>query len=171
MDWVILTRNHSGEFMSSNGDLEKLFLAMKSELDAKGVMLEMPHSSIKALGTEFTHFESTKLVAKFKYNPKFNNPFRSTQGGIISAYLDEVFGPLSFLIAKRPVVTLDLNTSFIRPFVEKDEYVIVAAELVSQTKTILIMNGTVKTKDDKLIAIATTHSLILTDEQLSRKTV
>lgn len=152
-----------------NDNFHNLLNGIKSEMNSKGISVELPHMSGKTLGTVYTKVTPESLTAKFQFNPIYNNPFKRTQGGIICAYMDEVFGPLSFLVAKRPVVTLDLNTTFIRPFEEKDESVFVTAELVSQSKSLLVMKAEVKTKEGKLIAIATSHSMILSDEQLSRK--
>ncbi len=146
------------------------FLNMKNEFAVMGVNLELPHQSGKILETIYIKPENEKsFTAMFKFNPAFNNPLRRTQGGIICAMIDEVCGPLSFMIAKRPAVTIDLNTTYIRAFEEKDEFVLVRGELVSQTKSLLVMKAEVKTKEGKLIAVATSHAMILTDEQLSRK--
>ena len=152
-----------------NDSFLKMMIDIKMEMQAKGIPIELPHMSYKTLGTVYTNVTPTSITATFKFNPIYNNPFQRTQGGIICAYIDEVFGPLSFLVAKRPVVTLDLNTTFIRPYDEKDESVFVSAELVSQSKSLLVMKAEVKTKEGKLVAIATCHSMILSDEQLSRK--
>ncbi|MGD9592410.1 MAG: PaaI family thioesterase [Candidatus Berkiella sp.] len=155
--------------MQHNEQPHHLLDNMKAAFAAKGFLVELPHLSGKTLGTVYTSIEEKSLTASFTFNANFNNPFRRTQGGFICAYFDEVFGPLSFLVAKRPVVTLSLNTTYMRPFDQADEQIIVRAEVVSQSKSILIMDAQAKTKDDKLIAIATSHNMILNDEQLSRK--
>ncbi len=156
--------------MDLDKNAEKLFIDMKNEFAAMGINLELPHQSGKILETIYTKIDSEKsITAMFKFNPQFSNPLRRTQGGIICAMIDEVCGPLSFMIAKRPAVTIDLNTTYIRAFEEKDEFVLVTGELVSKSKSLLVMKAEVKTKDGKLIAVATSHTMILSDEQLSRK--
>lgn len=156
--------------MDLDAQAQKMFIDMKTEFAAMGVHLDLPHQSGKTFETTYINIEIGKsITAQFTFNPKFNNPFRRTQGGVICAMIDEVCGPLSFMIAKRPAVTIDLNTTFIRAFEEKDEFVLVTGELVSQSKSLLVMKAEVKTKEGKLIAVATSHTMILNDEQLSRK--
>jgi acyl-coenzyme A thioesterase PaaI-like protein len=88
------------------------------------------------------------------------------QGGFICAAFDDVFGPLSYMAALRPVVTVDMNTTFIRPFTANDVSAIFTAELVSLSKSMLVMRAEARTLSGKLIATSTNTSMILSDDQL-----
>jgi len=66
----------------------------------------------------------------------------------------------------RPVVTIEMSTTFIRPFTKKDEVISVRADLTAKTKSLLVLKAEAHTRDGKLIATSSNHSLILSDEQL-----
>ena len=53
------------------------------------------------------------------------------QGGFITAAFINVLGPLSYLIAKKPSVTLELTTNYIRPIMVGD-VIIIQAHLVGK---------------------------------------
>lgn len=72
-------------------------------------------------------------------------------------------------VNRDPAVTIEMSTSYIRPFTEKDEFIIVRAEIVAQTKTLLMMKGDAKNKEGKLIATSTSHALVLSDQNFTTK--
>ena len=90
------------------------------------------------------------------------------QGGFLCAAFDEVFGPLSYMAARRPAVTIEMNTSFIRPFQAKHRLLTIRANLVSASRTLLLMEAKATSPDGKLIAVAKVHCAVLTDAQSSR---
>lgn len=148
--------------MSVNDDLYKLMLEMGEQFKAMGMELEMPPNSIKTHGTVYTYFEpGAVLCAEFSFDERFTNPMKMYQGGFLCAALDDVFGPLTYMAAKKPAVTVQMNTTFIRPFTAKDKKIVIKAEVVSQTKSLLVLQAEVKTMDGKLIAISNNQSFIL----------
>lgn len=148
--------------MSVNDDLYKLMLEMGEQFKKMGLELEMPPNSIKTHGAVYTYFEpGTVLCAEFSFDERFTNPMKMYQGGFLCAALDDVFGPLTYMAAKKPVVTVQMNTTFIRPFTAKDKKIVIKAEVVSQTKSLLVLQAEVKTMDGKLIAISNNQSFIL----------
>ncbi|MCL9683238.1 PaaI family thioesterase [Legionella maioricensis] len=148
--------------MSVNDDFYKLMLEMGEQFKAMGLELEMPPNSIKTHNTEYTYFEpGTVLWAEFSFDERFTNPMKMYQGGFLCAALDDVFGPLTYMAAKKPAVTVQMNTTFIRPFTAKDKKIVIKAEVVSQTKSLLVLQAEVKTMDGKLIAISNNQSFIL----------
>ena len=133
-----------------------------------GVKLQMPPPSNLTLGTRYTDIEPGKmLTAEFKFDPKFGNPMQVFQGGFLCAAFDDVYGPLTYMACERPVVTIEMSTTYLRPFREKDEYITVRAEVVARSKSLLVLKAEAKNKNGKLIATSTSHSLITTDQQLS----
>lgn len=152
---------------------EQILTSMKEmaeKFSALGVKLELPPTSSKALGTEYTEIEFGKtLTGKFAFNPKFTNPLQMFQGGFLCAAFDDVFGPLTYMAAGQPVVTLEMSTSFIRPFTAKDEVMFIKAEVVSKTKSVLILRAEARNKEGKLIATANNHSLVMPEANLKGK--
>lgn len=92
------------------------------------------------------------------------------QGGMLCTALDNTFGPLSYLAAKKPCVTTDLSTQFFRTFFPKDEYILIEAKVISKSPAMLTMQAEVRNPKNKLIAIATSSVLILQESMLKRMT-
>ena len=148
--------------MSVNEEFYKLMLEMAEQAKVSGLELDMPPNSIKTHKTVYTYFEPGKILcAEFSFDERFTNPLKVYQGGFLCAAFDDVFGPLTYMAAKKPAVTLQMNTTFIRPFIAKDKKMIIKAELISQTKSLLVMLAEAKTLEGKLIAIANNQSFIL----------
>lgn len=143
--------------------------AMAEKFATAGVTLQLPPHSSKTIGTEYVAIEPGKsLSAKIPFDERFTNPLHMYQGGFMCAAFDEVFGPLTYMTAERPVVTLEMSTSYVRPFTAKDDFIIVKAEVVAKTKTVLLLKAEAHTKDGKLVATASNHGLIVTDTNLKR---
>jgi uncharacterized protein (TIGR00369 family) len=142
---------------------------MKRQFQEAGIVLDLPPASNVTLHTRYTDIDPGKmLTAEIPFDARFANPIHVFQGGFLCAAFDEVFGPLSYMAAQRPVVAIEISTSFIRPFAPKDEYISIRAQIVSQTKSLMIMKAEAKSKTGKLIAISSNHALILSDEQMKK---
>lgn len=142
---------------------------MAARFAARGLTLELPPASSRLLGTKYVAVEMGKsLSGRFEFNPAFGNPLKMYQGGMLGAAFDEVFGPLTYMAAQRPVVTLEMSTTFVRPFMAADGWIEVAGQVVSQSRTVLVIQGEARTRDGKLVAAARSHSLVLSDEQLGK---
>ncbi|MBS0288158.1 MAG: PaaI family thioesterase [Proteobacteria bacterium] len=154
--------------MSTHNSVINYFKEFAARFAKEGITIQIPHPSALHLGTHYIAVDIGKSIsAEFPFNKNLMNPIGSFQGGILCGLMDEVFGPLSFMAAQKPCVTINMTTHFIRPFKESDEKVIITAHVVSQSKSLLLLEATVKTKDDKLIASGTSQLLIVTD-QLTR---
>jgi len=130
--------------------------------EVTGQEMLMPPPMHDTIETIYTDFDlGNFLNGRVRYDKKFANPLANFQGGFLCAAIDNVIGPLSYTAANKAVVTLEMSTSFTRPFSSKEEYVDIFGSVVSKTRNILILKAEVKNKDNKLIAISTHHSLIL----------
>jgi acyl-coenzyme A thioesterase PaaI-like protein len=86
----------------------------------------------------------------------------------LCAAFDEVFGPLSYMAARGPAVTIEMNTSFIRPIQGKHKVIIVRAEVLSKSRSLLLLEAKATQSDGKLIAISKVNCVILSGAQSSR---
>lgn len=109
-----------------------------------------------------------KIRGKVPFQKRFSNPIRTYQGGILSAAMDDHFGPLSYITAERPCTTLSLSTTFLKPFTEKMGFCIVEAEVLTKTKSFIFMRATVHSPEGVLIAHGESHVAIVSDEQLQK---
>jgi uncharacterized protein (TIGR00369 family) len=156
--------------MNSSHAHEKVLKSMNEMAEQfanLGINLILPPPSNHTFGTRYTEIDLGKsLSAEIKFNEMFCNPLGIFQGGILCGVFDEVYGPLTYMASGRPVVTIEMSTTFLRPFTKNDEVVSVRAELVAKTKTLLVLKAEARNKDGKLIAISSNHSQILSDDQL-----
>ncbi|HYX36141.1 MAG TPA: PaaI family thioesterase [Oligoflexus sp.] len=153
--------------MNIHQDVLNLQAGMREKFAAFGVDLVLPPPSSLTLKLEYTgHEEGRMLRARMPYNANMTNPIRLMQGGFIAAGIDDVMGPLSYMCAGQPVVTLQLSVTYLRPFLEQDEYVEIEAEVINKTRTILYMEATVKNKQGQLLCKATAQSMIVAKDKV-----
>jgi acyl-coenzyme A thioesterase PaaI-like protein len=128
---------------------------------AAGVELALPPPVWHELGCEFIHFEpEKKLVARVPFNPRFTNPTGAYQGGLIAAAMDNVWGPLSYMTLKGLCVTVELGTTFVRPFLAADEFMEVEASVTAITRNLVFMESrALSVKSGKLLAFGSTQCM------------
>jgi len=97
----------------------------------------------------------------FPVKEKYSNPAGNLLGGMISAIFDNTFGPLSFAIARRPTVSLDLNTTFIKAISPKEKELIAEAKAIKITKRFIIFEGKAYNPSNELLATGTSRMMIL----------
>ncbi len=119
-----------------------------------------PPNCFTAMQAKFADYESRRsLTVTFPVLEESLNPLRTMQGGFIVAAFDNVFGPLSYLAARVPCVTLNLNTQFIRP-VESGDRITVRATVVSRNAQVLQMTAEALNSRNKLVATASATATI-----------
>jgi uncharacterized protein (TIGR00369 family) len=137
---------------------------MAAAMEAIGVQLRLPPRSMESMGTRFVDIVPGKmLAAEIPFHEEFGNPTGVMQGGFLCAAFDDVFGPLSYMAAKRPAATIEMNTSFIRPFLPKVGVLTIRAEVLSLSRTLLLLEGKATRPDGKLIAVSKVHCSVLLD--------
>lgn len=119
-----------------------------------------PPNCFVSMQAKFVEYESRRsLAVTFPVLEESLNPLRTMQGGFIVAAFDNVFGPLSYLAARVPCVTLNLNTQFIRPIALQD-HLTVRATVVSRNAQVLQMTAEAFNSRNKLIATASATATI-----------
>jgi len=119
-----------------------------------------PPCFIEMKGKYVDYVRNKSLTVSFPVQAHFANPTGAMQGGFITAAFDNVLGPLSYLIAKKPAVTLDLTTNYIRPIMVGD-VITIQAHLVGKGFATMHMSAEARNQKGKLIATATTNCAIL----------
>jgi uncharacterized protein (TIGR00369 family) len=77
-----------------------------------------PHCFAMADGRILDWQPGISLKASFPVRESYENPAGVMQGGFIAAMVDNTFGPFSFLEAKKPTSTLEMNFTYVRPVVK-----------------------------------------------------
>ena len=124
--------------------------------------LVLPPPTLKELGLEYLDVQpGQKMIAKVPFQKRFTNPVGLYQGGMLSACIDEVFGPLSYVTAAGPCITLSMNVTYLGAFKEEHGHCFIEAIILKKTKNFIFMRADVKTPDNELIAHAETHVKVL----------
>lgn len=129
----------------------------------------LPPPAFVDMEAEILDYQKNKSIqVSFPVIKKQTNPMGVMQGGYIAAAFDNAFGPLSFLIAKKPTVTIDMNIQYIRS-VATEQTVVVVAKLEAKGFTTMHMTAEMRTEYGKILATATTNLLILKISSGERK--
>jgi uncharacterized protein (TIGR00369 family) len=112
-----------------------------------------PPNCFVAMKGEFLEYESrTSLKVAFPVLDETLNPLHKMQGGFITAAFDNTFGPLSYLAARCPCITVNLHTQFIRP-VSAGDRLTVTAKVVSRSAGMVYLSATALDSNGKLVAV------------------
>ena len=124
--------------------------------------LTLPPPTLSELGLEYTQIipgESMSAIVPFQ--KRFTNPVGPYQGGMLSACIDEVLGPLSYLTANSACMTLSLNVTFLGAFKEEMKHCLIKATVLKKTNNFIFMRAEVMSPSDELLAHAESHVKIL----------
>jgi uncharacterized protein (TIGR00369 family) len=139
---------------------EEMFSKWNPEL-IKELNIKLPPNSAVELNSNFKEYIQKKsLVVEFVVQEKHTNPLGLLQGGILCAYFDDTFGPLCYAVIGKPILTLEMNTQFIRS-AKVNEKISVKAEFVSRGVQVAFLKAEAFNQKNKLIATATTTVMIL----------
>lgn len=131
----------------------------KAKLPGNKTLQLPPPCFVEMQGNMIEFVQGKSLKATFPVLQKQTNPAGFMQGGFIAAAFDNVFGPLSFLVAKKPTATIDMAVQYIRS-VEADQEITVTARVVARGFSTLNMSGDLINSQGKLCATATTNLVI-----------
>ena len=122
----------------------------------------IPSPSFVTAGGKIIDYDRKKsLKTAFPVPAEYANPARFLQGGYLTTLIDDTFGPLSYLAAGRPAVTLNLSTTFIRPVSIDEEYLVIEAHVVSRGRTVLTMSAEAHNPRGRLVATATSINQVM----------
>jgi uncharacterized protein (TIGR00369 family) len=125
---------------------------------------KLPPDCFSMMRGEYLDYEQRLMLkVSFPVLPEFLNPMKTMQGGFIAAAFDNVIGPLSYLAARTPCVSLDMHTNYIRSILEGDQLIITARVVIRGRSTMNISAEAVNAKG-KLIATCTSHLIIMKKE-------
>jgi acyl-coenzyme A thioesterase PaaI-like protein len=91
------------------------------------------------------------LIARYPLKPEFQNPRQYMQGGFVVAALDNTLGPLSYL-SGAPSVTMQLNTTYIRPAAPHYDYIEIHAVINEMTSSKVYSSAEARSPEGKLLS-------------------
>lgn len=142
-------------------DLTKELFEQMSKTNM-GRKVQIPPPAIKGLeGTLLEHIPGKAIKWSFPVKESYNNPFGITFGGYYGMFFDAAMGPFSGFAAKKPTTSLDMNITFLKPLSPEDKTVTVEVDIVSQSKSYLILNAQAHSGRGVLVATCTSRLLIM----------
>lgn len=129
---------------------------------AAGTDIRIPPRCFEEMKAEMQRYDpsSQTLRVRIPVESRYENPMGSMQGGFLCAALDNVLGPLSYLVAP-PSATTQMNVAFLRPVTPAHEYVDVEARAEERVGRQLQLSGKVLTPREKTAATCTATCRIL----------
>ncbi|MFI5776848.1 PaaI family thioesterase [Nocardia sp. NPDC051570] len=116
------------------------------------VELELPPPSTKTLDIRFEEYvPGRSLTATATAAAQYGNAVGTLQAGILSAMLDDVIGPLTFLTARGLTTCMEMTTHFLRP-VRIGDRLRLSAMVRKAGRTVIFVAAEAHTGDDKLVA-------------------
>jgi acyl-coenzyme A thioesterase PaaI-like protein len=130
------------------------FMARIAELLQSGD-LQIPPPIFLDMEAEFVAYNALAqtLTVRFPVQPRYQNAMGYMQGGMIAAAVDNVIGPLSFMVAP-PNVTKTLEMTYLRPIPPSLEAIIVEARLLAVEGRELLFAAEVRREPDTVLAKA-----------------
>lgn len=105
-----------------------------------------------APGDAETHV-GARMVGRFPLQERYRNPMGHMQGGMIAAAVDNVVGPLSYLVAP-PSATANLSVTYLAPVTPDFAFIEVEARLTHRAGRQLVFEATVTGPDGQTLAVA-----------------
>jgi len=93
------------------------------------------------------------MVVRFPVLEQHQNPMGHMQGGMIAAAVDNVIGPLSYIVAP-PSATAQMSVTYLAPVRPEFAFVEVEARLTHRTGRQLLFEATVTGPDGQTLAVA-----------------
>ena len=115
----------------------------------------IPPPIFEAMQGEFVEYDAPAgvLTTHFPVLPEHLNPYRTLQGGMLAAAVDNTLGPLSMLVAP-PNVTRRLELTYSRPVPADLPYIVVHAQFLGREGQQLTFKATVRDPAGVLLARA-----------------
>jgi len=125
--------------------------------------LEVPPKCFVDMGAEFVDFEAGKRMrVRFPVYERYAGPTGYMQGGMLTAAFDNTYGPFSYLTAKKPCVTITIDTHFLRPVkADGSQQVEVEVNLRARTRALLFIEGECYNSRNKVVAASTTTMAVV----------
>jgi uncharacterized protein (TIGR00369 family) len=147
--------------LSKNDELNAALKSLGARSGESGEGVEIPPPFVGTLGMKTLAFSAEFLEAEFPLDLRFANPLGAYLGGMTCALVDAACGPLSYLACGRPAVTTEFSMTFLRPLTKRDSSVTVRAEVVSRSRTLIVMEASARNPRGKLVARARTTSFVI----------
>lgn len=107
----------------------------------------------KFLGLEVKELEQGKVVLVLPYKKDFDNVRDTIHGGVYMSVIDTTMGLLCRSLGCSDVLTIQMNTQFLKPVVGGS--IIATAAVISETRSTMLVEGKLFDEYEELIGYST----------------
>lgn len=120
----------------------------------------IPSPASQLLGWTFVAYDREAMTLRLAFDgkPEFRNPAGVIQGGILTAMIDDTFGPLVGATTGRFGVTVDITTQFLRGV--RPGPLTTEARILRRGRSVLFLEGDLRDPDGKLCVRCTASFFI-----------
>ena len=129
-----------------------------AQADSSG--FKIPPPIFLDMEAEIVSSDAQSLTIRFPVKERYQNPTGNMQGGMIVTAIDNVMGPLAYMVAP-PSATSSMTTNFIRPVTPENEYIIVTARVEEQTKRFLYLSADVYNEAGDVLTKCTATMVVI----------
>jgi uncharacterized protein (TIGR00369 family) len=123
--------------------------------------VEVPPKIFVDMEGAFVAFEEGQsLTVRFPVKTRYQNPLGMMQGGMITAAIDNAYGPLSFMVGP-PSVTTHMHTEFVKAVTPDNAHIDVEARVVEITRRLLYLSARVTNPNGEVVALGTASFMFL----------
>ena len=117
--------------------------------------IELPPKAFKFFDGKIIDYQpGVSLTTIFPVVEQYNNPAGMLLGGMLPVFIDMTMGPFSSLETKTMCLSLDLNTTYLKPIFPQDKYVKTVATIIKHSKNYFITEAKVYNSKNELVAIS-----------------
>ncbi|MGX9133341.1 PaaI family thioesterase [Rummeliibacillus sp. JY-2-4R] len=107
----------------------------------------------QTLGFEFVQAEDGMAEIAFNYREDLTNVVGTLHGGVFMAALDTVMGIATHTLGFDKVVTIQLETRFLKPITQGRVQAL--GQVITKTRSTVIVEGRLYDEDQELVGLAT----------------
>jgi acyl-coenzyme A thioesterase PaaI-like protein len=107
--------------------------------------------------------KSKRIITRFPVLAEYQNPYRTMQGGMVAAAVDNTLGPLSMLVAP-PNVTRRLEMKYSHPITIDLQYITVEGNFIARDGPWLTLRAEVRDQEGRLLARGKSFNWIIDED-------
>ena len=140
---------------------EELFNAEMEQMKLAFPAAQVPPNCYQWMKVKVLQYESRSMLSiELPVTEEMLNPMRVMQGGFVTAAFDNAFGPLSYVAARNPCVTLDMHTQYLRP-IPVGEMLTVTVRVMTRGPVSLHLTGEAYNRKGRLVATCSSNMIVM----------
>ena len=132
-------------------EIRELFI---KELTMPSDKLKIAHPTIWNYGPQFVDYdENGRLTLSFPIKHEQRNGYHLLQGGVLSSFIDDVFGLFVFVVSNHnPLSTVNMNVNYHKGVTPEIDHVLITSSVIRAGRRIVTLEAEVRDPEGDLVA-------------------